>query len=354
MADTMSTKRLKQYLMLLSAIGLIAIASGGSGTFATFNAEVSNANNTFATGTLYLHDSVNGATACTSESTQANSNVPVTVGGVNPGDQCNILFDFDGTPGHLPPSTPYTVHLKLSNAGTLDASDLKFQLNGTGCQVTDTMDTGGRITGPLSTGSPITSIPLGTPTTISIADGAAIQLREGGHTDTFTANGITPANSNSITVQSQTPTFAYANGDTVYSALGTNNACSQIPFTITETNSTYNGPAELTTTGNVNGVTGTTDTFEGCAWPVAANTNGGCDFSSADNIGAVPPRTGLGNGWDTLTLSSGGGTGNSNQLTGLDANGGARYFIITVFPQFGDPVMGETATFDINWHMDQA
>lgn len=120
----MSKKRIKQYLMLLTVVGLVAIAAGGgNGTFASFNAQVTNPGNTFASGTLFLHDT-NGATTCTSESatgTQFN---------VNPGDgsngnNCAILFPavpFDGT--------AQTADLALNNAGSIDASALSFSVDG--------------------------------------------------------------------------------------------------------------------------------------------------------------------------------------------------------------------------------
>ncbi len=63
----MSKKRIKQYLMLLTVIGLVSIASG-SGTFASFSAQTTNAGNTFSAGTLFLHDTANGGTTCNSES----------------------------------------------------------------------------------------------------------------------------------------------------------------------------------------------------------------------------------------------------------------------------------------------
>ena len=63
----MSKKRFKQYLMLLTVIGLVAVAAGGgSGTFASFTAETTNAGNTFATGTIVLSNTVNTGTACLS------------------------------------------------------------------------------------------------------------------------------------------------------------------------------------------------------------------------------------------------------------------------------------------------
>lgn len=70
----MSKKRTKQYLMLLMVVGLVSIAAGGGGgTFASFNAQVTNAGNTFETGTLLLSNSVNGGAACNSDSNSGNT-----------------------------------------------------------------------------------------------------------------------------------------------------------------------------------------------------------------------------------------------------------------------------------------
>ena len=120
----MSRKRLKQYLMLLLAIGVIAVAMTGGGTFATFNAETTNPGNTFAAGTLYLHDTPNSGTTCTSESaTSAPFNI-------NPGDgsngnTCAALF----TAGDLTAGVQ-TADLALNNAGSINASDIKFDVSG--------------------------------------------------------------------------------------------------------------------------------------------------------------------------------------------------------------------------------
>jgi hypothetical protein len=116
----MSKKRVKQYLMLLTVIGLVAIASGGSGTFATFTADVTNPGNTFASGTLFLHD-FGGTLTCTSESGTLNVNPGTGVGG----NQCDTLFsnvDLTNAGGA-------TAHLQLTNAGTINASDIKFDVS---------------------------------------------------------------------------------------------------------------------------------------------------------------------------------------------------------------------------------
>src|SRR5439155_8436519 len=71
---TMSKKRVKQYLMLLTVIGLVSIASG-SGTFATFSAETTNAGNTFSTGTIVLSNTVNAGVACLSSAGGVDVNI---------------------------------------------------------------------------------------------------------------------------------------------------------------------------------------------------------------------------------------------------------------------------------------
>ena len=120
----MSKKRVKQYLMLLTVIGLVSIAAG-SGTFATFTAEVTNPGNTFASGTLFLHN-YGGTSTCTSESNSLNVNPGTGVGG----NACDVLFnniDLSSAAGS-------TAHLDLSNAGTINASDIKFDVSS--CTVT--------------------------------------------------------------------------------------------------------------------------------------------------------------------------------------------------------------------------
>jgi predicted ribosomally synthesized peptide with SipW-like signal peptide len=121
----MGTKRIKQSLMLLLVVGAIIAVAAGSGTFASFNAQVTNPDNTFAAGTLFLHQTADGTT-CASESGTLNVN-PGTVAG---GDECDILFDgVDLTAGGA-----QTAELALANAGTIPASNIKFSVSS--CSVT--------------------------------------------------------------------------------------------------------------------------------------------------------------------------------------------------------------------------
>jgi predicted ribosomally synthesized peptide with SipW-like signal peptide len=113
------SKKTKRYLMLLVAVGLIAVAAGGSGTFATFNAEVTNTGNTFASGTLFLHDTPNGGTVCKSEDDLTN----------NTYSSCTFLFNADLSAGSQ------TATLALNNPGTIAGSALTFKVNG--CTVGD-------------------------------------------------------------------------------------------------------------------------------------------------------------------------------------------------------------------------
>jgi len=107
----MSKTRIKQYLMLLTVIGLVSIASG-SGTFASFSAQTTNAGNTFSAGTLFLHDTANGGTTCNSESQTTGPNYNIDPAG------CGILFTADLSQGAT------TAELALNDAGSLASTDL--------------------------------------------------------------------------------------------------------------------------------------------------------------------------------------------------------------------------------------
>jgi predicted ribosomally synthesized peptide with SipW-like signal peptide len=113
----MSKTKTKRYLVLLSAIGLIVAGLGGSGTFASFSAEVTNSGNTFQTGTLLLSDSVNSAAACFSDTDASNSEKA----------SCQAVINT------LPVSTNTTKsgRLEIKNTGSLDSNDLK--LYGSSC-----------------------------------------------------------------------------------------------------------------------------------------------------------------------------------------------------------------------------
>lgn len=117
----MPRTRIKHYLQLLLGVGVIAAVLGGTGTFASFSAETTNPNNTFASGTLYLHDTPNGGTTCTSESATSTS-FNVNPGDGTNGDNCAALFTADLANGAA------TADIALQNAGTDNSSDLKLSV----------------------------------------------------------------------------------------------------------------------------------------------------------------------------------------------------------------------------------
>jgi predicted ribosomally synthesized peptide with SipW-like signal peptide len=106
----MSKKRIKQYLMLLTVIGLVSIASG-SGTFASFSAETTNPGNTFATGTIVLSNTVNAGSACLSSAGGVNTNINAA---------CSAIFNASVQK----PGDTALNNLDLQNAGSLNAATL--------------------------------------------------------------------------------------------------------------------------------------------------------------------------------------------------------------------------------------
>ena len=109
----------KTYLKWLILVGVLAVIGGGAGTFATFNAEVTNSGNTFANGTLFLAATPNGGTTCHSESDLVNNS-----------GTCTWLFNTTLTNGVVSTAT-----LQLQNTGTINASDIKFKVGN--CTVGD-------------------------------------------------------------------------------------------------------------------------------------------------------------------------------------------------------------------------
>jgi predicted ribosomally synthesized peptide with SipW-like signal peptide len=375
----MSSKRVKQYLMLLTAIGLIAIASGGgSGTFASFTAEVHNPGNTFATGSLYLHDSVTNLTECTSESAASNSNTTETPG---TGHACDTLFTV--------PNSTFAPNGTVDIAGTHTTGALTATIT-----TIDVKDWNGGSTG----------------LQFAIPNGAELQLDNGTTTDICTVNGAVAQGATSIVVnscalgahsygagaliESEGPFIGHltlrnagtidgkdlkfaldsvsnAGGchQTVTGLGGSTTLCADTDFTITEVNKNF--------TATVNQATGATTGAQGCAYGTAVG--GGCTATS-QTLGGVPtqnPTTFTGS-WAPLALSSGGGSNNTRQPIGVDSTtahatgsgpgptgvspgtsdtnpGGARYFLVEIWPgSLTNNDMGATAQFDLIWHMDQA
>jgi hypothetical protein len=395
----MSRTKTKRYLVLLAAVGLVAAALGGSGTFASFNAEVSNTGNTFASGTLVLNDN-GGTTTCTSAGDAANQNnlstngcdtlftVPavtsvtgalttalttavngttslaftggLTGGSIDAGDSIIVTSGsntqtFTATAGADTTSTSVTVtaatagfaypigstitdvsnthyaKLTLTNAGTLDASDISFKTPAA-CASAAAEGSSTLTGGPLS----------GSPTTISFASiavgafksGDPVVVSSGGHTQTFIATA--PSTATSVTVVAQAVNFAYPTGSTVSGPSFTpaGNLCSSLKLSIVETDSAFDHTLALPATG--------------CAYGSGPGSAGlGCTLNSGTTLSSVPTSL------TPLTLASG---ANSNSGTNLSA-AKSRYFLIAVKQSGGfadNTFQNRKASFDLTWHIDQS
>jgi hypothetical protein len=311
--DIMS-KKTKRYLMLLVAVGLIAVAAGGSGTFASFSAETANNGNYFATGTLFLHDTPQGGTTCTSESAPNNSNIGT-------GDTCQTIFSTVLT---SPTATTY-YGVALKNAGSLDAAGISFYSPG-GCSPTSnaTLTNGtttGSQTGTVSSIN-VTGLTYGINTGTTITAGAT----------TFITTSFAGPGSTSIAVQSQLISGTLANGTaiTFKPSFGSGNLCTGIDVGIIEVDNTFGS-----------------GTAVGCAYGTPSLPT--CSLSNTFTLNSFPTTLGAA---APLTLANAGGTGNTGQQ--LSASG-TRYFLIAVKPDtnFGNTYQNKRATVDLVWHIDQ-
>jgi hypothetical protein len=306
----MSRKRIKQYLMLLTVVGLIAVAANGSGTFASFSAETTNGGNTFATGTLFLHDSANGGTACTSES--AGSNLQTS--------GCDVLL-----PLALSKSgATRTADLALSNAGSLAATDIKFFSPGgctPGTPSITTLGAGGATGSPATINVAAIPQPLFTGNTITLTNGS-------GQTDTLTLTADAAFHATSLSV-SGTLGHTYLSGDgvslvTTFTTPVT--ICGHVTMTVQETDSSYATPVGA------------------CAFPADGSNpcTTGTALSGITTSSASPTA---------LTLFSGAGDGNTG--TALSP-GGTRYFVLTfTSDDLTNASQNQQAKFDLTWHVDQ-
>ncbi len=360
----MSRKHVKQYLMLLLAVGVIAVSLSGGGTFATFNAQVANKNNTFKTGTLYLHESATNT--CTSESAQSNSNLNTS--GTHLGDACDILFT--GVP-----AGDTTVGLDMKNAGSLDGDGLHLALGNTadgfaqtGCNSSVDYQTVGTVAASngFTTVSPgglqnsvaqsdtISAIHLTSALGISLWNGATIELVNGSsQTETFTTTAIVSPTATTIPVTNPTtitPAAGFTGGNAVkYSPQfsgGGGNLCTDLRLEIVEV-PTLGDLSSVTidqTTGDTSAVAGSK-----CVYAGATNGTNGCDFTNATDLSTIPNYS----TFDDLSLKSLAGT-DPNTLTGLDA-GTHRYIVLALIldPAADNSIQGLQATFDLVWNMNQ-
>jgi predicted ribosomally synthesized peptide with SipW-like signal peptide len=320
----MSRKNLKRYLMLLAVVGLVAIASGGgTGTFASFSAEVANTGNYFATGTLFLHDN-GGTTTCTSESDlTGNANITSPTG-------CDVLFHVNP----LAPNSLSSAPLQLTNAGSVNATDLKFSLGSTGC--TEAPPTIATLRTAITSGAGVSSLDLSN-LSQTLVDHTKIILTDVGGSQTFTVT-TTTAGGGSVTVPVSVPggnaTHNYSTAATVTIAttFGSPALCSALQFYIVETTSSYN----------------TADTFAlKCVYGTASGTT--CTPSPGTTLSSP------GISYSPLSLFSD-GSGNTVTHTGIDA-GKSRYFVLGVqapsVANFVNTYQNDQVSFDLKWKIDE-
>jgi len=324
----MSKTNLKRYLMLLGAIGLVAVVGGSSGTFASFNAQVTNTGNYFATGSLFLHDTT-GGTTCTSESSSTNLN------NGSLGDTCHTVFALQPTN-----SNAQFAVLTLKNAGTLNANGIKFAL-ANACQNLRVYQTNTTLSAGVSSGA--TTLPIN-PATLAIQAGGHIELTDGTQTEVVTALNAVHVGDTSITLSSGTAN-TYTSSSPVTNVestadFGTSSLCSHLDVSITEVSS-----ATPSITENNTG----TDGGLGCAYGTAAGDSLGCTFSNTNNLSTLP--VGQGN-LTPLTINTAAGGNTSGEL---DA-GLTRYFVIGLKEDataLTNADQDTKATFDLLWNLDQ-
>jgi hypothetical protein len=322
--DTMS-KKTKRYLMLLVAVGLIAVAAGGSGTFATFNAETANTGNTFAAGTLFLHNT-SGLTTCTSEAaSSSNLNVSNTNG-------CKTLFDHIS----VKPGVTTTAPLTLANAGTLNASGIKFAL-GSACQ--DAKPTIATLGTTLTAASAVPATITLTNLNQDLLVGTQIQLHEGTsptHVQTLTVTAFAvaaPTGSQTVSVSASgdgNANYSYTTAATVsLDAFGTG-LCSNLKFYVQEKSAATGGT-------NVSCAYGSATPVATCPGTPATTLSGiGTDLSAtANNLALDPDRNG----------------NVGTQLTSKKS----RYFEIGVVApsDLSNTAQNNEVSFDLIWHIDQ-
>ncbi len=195
--------KLKTLLVLMIAIGAAALFAG-SGTFASFSAETTNAGGSVSSGTLTMSNTVNGGTACLSMNAVATANLnpncaaPITLTNVAPGV-------YGGT-----------AQIAVTNTGSLDASKLSLWSPWPNA----TLALGA---GTLSTTVNTTSLPI-TGLEGAVASGNTLTLTYGTHTDTFVASAPAAGGATSITVTGKIANFAYPTGTVVTNTSGNTTA----------------------------------------------------------------------------------------------------------------------------------
>lgn len=386
----MSRKRIKQYLMLLLAIGVIAVVANGAGTFASFNAEVTNGGNTFATGSLVLNNT-HGTTTCTSAfgtggSSNANgsgvdcatlfnnvtftplhatadgtiSTSTLTVSNISGGAIYNgdklVVTPSSGSPFTVTAAntTPLTssgslaivetlastftgatvldasptsfADVTLQNAGTIDAHDIVLTPTGCTSSYGEGSGTFDATSTPAVVGQTVTTVAI-TGLSGTFLAGEPLVIAEGtSHVQTFIVASIAGS---TVTVQG-TPkwNFAYTSAATV-------------------SGPQFNGVAANNICGNIK-LSVTEETTSGFPDTLFGNA-----ISCVYGTGGTPANTsacGLTNGV-VLTSTT------AHTLGGTLAAGTSRYFELAVHvdgTSFDNTFQNtKTSAFSLTWHIDQ-
>jgi predicted ribosomally synthesized peptide with SipW-like signal peptide len=304
------SKRVKQYLMLLAALGVVAVAlGGGSGTFASFNAEVTNGGNYFKTGTLFLHDTAGGVT-CSSESASNNNNNGT-------GDTCGTVFAVDPADAGATAKTSYAVD--LVNAGSLASSAVQFY-GSCDPDIANFVTTGLTFS---NVGAGATATSIATSGTLNYGLPVGTKLKIGTSVaELTTATSSVAVNSSSPTITiNSADTTAYTDGDPISAGIqfgGGSNMCSGIKAEI----GTVSTSGQDYTNGSYT-----------CIWGCSGTT-------TLDDL-------------NTLTASA------MATLTGtaMAANGQTHLIVTLTPPSLATPdntYQNQKATVSLTWHIDQA
>jgi len=416
MSSKPKKNRAKQYLMLLTVAGLIAIVGGSSsGTFASFNAEVSNTGNYFATGTLVLNDT-SGGTTCTSAAattaplnhnnvstngcatlfslgpitkvtatlgaglpangTPATFNLTlsdITGGSIIPGD--SLLLDDTTTPGH---TQTVVAASGPDGSGVIaiasSAVDYTFPI---GTTVTDV--TSNTQYAELTLTNAGTLDASGISFSVPGSGACATSYNEGHGTLGVTFASLSESVGDSITsvpLSGFTGDFKTNDPVVVSDGLGHaqtfiasgNAATGASSVSVVSQPLNYAYLAAATVTGPQ---FGTSDLCSNMGLSIvetdssfnhdSSNNAAGCAFGTLDNSVGLGCDLTSGTTLDTdlsgstdLSLDSGGGSGNSG--TELSARG-SRYFLVAVnmpLASLDNSFQNRKATFDLLWHIDQA
>lgn len=310
----MGRKRIKQYLTLLLTAGVVAVVASSSGTFASFTAETTNPDNTFETGTIFLHNTANGGTTCTSETSAGNA------------ADCSTLFsNLTITPGQT-----RHAYLTLTNAGTLTASSIQFYRSSCaeGTPTIATLD--GAVANADPTGGSLT---VNGDLTQALVAGTPLLLKDGATTQVFhvgAAGAAAGASSIPVTETAFTQAFSDSSVLQLDTSAFTSAAtlCDQLLFDISEASAANGGGSDV-----------------GCAWGTL--TGATCDLTDATYVLTHPSDTS--SAPETLSLVSG-----QNGNTGTDLSPGkSRYFdlIVKAPASLTNAEQNDEISFSLTWQV---